>query len=316
MSRQKVNSPSDPKTPLSKELQSERQAQPVAHHQSEPSAEEATLDEEAIKATEYEEAVDSDVAVPAEVAAIHLDPASVSVAEEAVSKLKRRKIKKVERQTVRAAKVASSAAVRAPKSARSRRMLAAKAKIEPGKLYPLEEAITLTKQLALAKFDGAIELHLGLIAKKAQADSHSTRGQFNLPHGTGKEKKIIVLTGEKIEEIAKTKKIDFDVALASPALMPQVAKIARILGPRGKMPDPKSGTVTDDPEAVAKQIQAGKVEYRLDGSNVHQIIGRVSWPVDNLLNNAKAVIGLIGISRLRTIFVTSSIGPSVPVKVK
>ncbi|MEK7548692.1 MAG: hypothetical protein AAB499_02235 [Patescibacteria group bacterium] len=317
MPSKKTKSADGPVEPVEVEKLSEQEAEPVAHHQSEPSNEEATLDEEAIKATEYQQATDTDQVIPAEVAAIHIEKAAtINEAEGAVSKLARRKIKKVVRQTVKAAKVARAVVAEAPKSKRSRRYLAAKGKIEPGKFYPLDEAIELTKELSFAKFDAAVELHLNIIAKKSKAGTESSRGQLNLPHAPGKEKKIVVLTNEIIEAIAKTKKIDFDVAIASPALMPQVAKIARILGPKGKMPDPKSGTVTDDPESLINQIRAGKIEYRLDGNNLHQIIGRCSWPNDKLAANANAVIGVFGPSRLRRVVLVSSIGPAVPVRIK
>ena len=320
MPSKKTKSADGPVEPVEVEKLSEQEAEPVAHHQSEPSNEEATLDEEAIKATEYQQATDTDQVIPAEVAAIHIEKAApineAKEAEGAVSKLARRKIKKVVRQTVKAAKVARAVVAEAPKSKRSRRYLAAKGKIEPGKFYPLDEAIELTKELSFAKFDAAVELHLNIIAKKSKAGTESSRGQLNLPHAPGKEKKIVVLTNEIIEAIAKTKKIDFDVAIASPALMPQVAKIARILGPKGKMPDPKSGTVTDDPESLINQIKAGKIEYRLDGNNLHQIIGRCSWPNDKLAANANAVIGVFGASRLRRVVLVSSIGPAVPVRIK
>ena len=165
----------------------------------------------------------------------------------------------------------------------------------------------------MSKFDGSVEIHLRLNQKKAKGSTESSRGVVYLPHGTGKDKKVVVLDEKMISEIAKTKKLDFDICIASPALMPDVAKIAKILGPQGKMPDPKSGTVTNDPNKVITEIQGGKTEYRVDASGiVHQIVGKVSWDEAKLAENAKAVMAIYPKSRLNSAFVTASIAPSIP----
>jgi len=171
----------------------------------------------------------------------------------------------------------------------------------------------LAKELSLSKFDGAIEIHLRLSTKKTKGSTESLRGLFQLPHGSGKNRKIIILDEAKIEQIAKTKRIDFDVAIATPALMPLVAKIAKILGPKGKMPDPKSGTVTNDPKQAIEEINSGRAEYRIDANNnVHQIVGRASWDDHKLIDNTKVVLGTFPRNRLMAAFVCPSIGPSVP----
>lgn len=251
-------------------------------------------DEEAEKALIAEEAADADAVVPAEVAAIHTDNESA----EAVNGKSDKKTKK-------------TASKAAPKKKRSAKYAAATAHIEKGKQYNLDEAIELIKKTSYSKFDGSVELHLTILKKKSKGSTESSKSVIHLPHGTGKEKKIIILDEAKIEEIAKTKKIDFDVAIASPELMPKVGRIAKILGPKGKMPDPKSGTVTNDPKKAIDEINSGKVEYRIDSSNnIHQIIGKVSWDADKLKENATALLTSIQKSRISAAYITSTMSPS------
>jgi len=295
--------------PIAEEHQAEKQAEVMPHRKSEASAEESATapDPEAQPAADWEEATDTDQVVPAEVAVINK-------VEEPTSKLERKKAKKTERIRTRRAKAADRPIAR-NKPRRSVKYLEAKAQLEPGKAYPLKEAIALVKKLSLSKFDGAVELHLRLVTKKTKATSESTRGLFNLPHGPGKEKKIVVLDEKIIDEVAKTKKLAADVYLTTPELMPKVATIAKILGPRGRMPDPKSGTVTDDPKKTTAEIHGGKVEYRVDASNnIHQTIGRVSWDEEKLFENAGAVLDVFPKTRVAAAHLVASIGPAVPLE--
>lgn len=301
--------------PISQEKISEELAEVEAHFKGEASLEEAASspDEEAQKSAEIEEMTDTDVVVPAEVAAIHeVDTSTELSVKEPKSKLERRKTKKAERAEEKSHKIAQKA-VTEPKSRRSKKYLAAHAKVELGKLYQLAEALTLVKELSLSKFDGSVEIHLRLNKKKSKGSTESSRGIVHLPHGSGKEKTVVVLDEAKIEEIAKTKRIDFDVAVASPELMPKVAKIAKILGPVGKMPDPKAGTVTNDPKKVIEDIKGGKTEFRLDSSGIiHLMIGKVSWTDEKLADNARAVFALYPKTRLASGYITASIAPSIP----
>lgn len=287
----------------------------MPRHSAEASFDESAsnVDEEAEKETAIEEAADLDQAIPAEVAAIHVGNESAMALNKAEpSKLERKKEAKAERQAAKSEKIAATKEVES-KSRRSKKYLAARAKVEPGKLYQLPEALTLIKELSITKFDGSVEIHLRLNKKKAKGSTESSRGVVHLPHGTGKEKKVVVLDEKMIDEIAKTKKLDFDICIATPKLMPQVAKIAKILGPKGKMPDPKSGTVTNDPKKVMEEIKSGKTEYRVDASGiVHQMIGKVSWEDTKLAENAKVVMAIYPKSRLNSAFVTASIAPSIP----
>ncbi len=277
--------------PIEEEKLSELEAEVMTSESDEATAE-PNQDEEAEKALFVEEQTDTNEVMPAEVAAIH---------EETPTKKE-----KGETKTAKKANTKTKAKARGAKYIESHKQ------VEPGKQYTLDEAIELVKKTSYSKFDGGVELHFRLTNKKTKGSTESSKGVFHLPHGTGKERKIIILDEAKIEEIAKTKKIDFDIALASPELMPKVAKIAKILGPKGKMPDPKSGTVTTDPKKTIEEINSGKAEYRIDSTNnIHQLIGRVSWDSKKLAENTKAALGSFTKSRILAAYLTASMSPSV-----
>ncbi len=200
---------------------------------------------------------------------------------------------------------------------RSRRYRQLAATINSAESHNLGEAIALAKSSATLKFDSSMELHIHFKPKKGKkgANDDVMRGFLKLPHGLGKPRRVVVLDEAMIEEIAQTGKFDFDVALATPALMPKLARIAKMLGTKGKMPSPKSGTVTDQPLIVKGEIDAGRVEYRQDdGGNIHQMIGKASWPLDHLTENAQAVIKAVPANRIASVFVTSTMGPAAKVE--
>ncbi|MBU6389531.1 hypothetical protein KGQ71_03375, partial [Patescibacteria group bacterium] len=147
-----------------------------------------------------------------------------------------------------------SAQVLDPLRLRGKKYRAKVALVDKNKAYAIEEAVTLVQQLSFSTFDGAVEAHF-----KVKADT--ARGTVTLPHGTGKTRKVAVADDETIEAIANGK-LDFDVLLATPAQMPKLAKYAKLLGPKGLMPSPKAGTVTDDIEKVSSEISGGRIEYR------------------------------------------------------
>lgn len=292
----------DTQDPVELEKLSEQEAEAMAHYADEPSVDASAenMDEEAEKALIVEEAADVDQAVPAELAAIHTDNESARAAEGTDTTIKKTKAKTKE----------ASKKTKTP--SRSGKYEKARAHLEVGKQYSVEEAIELVKKMSYSKFDGGVEVHLRLAKKKTKGGTESSKGQLNLPHGTGKEKEIVVLDEAKIDEIAKTKKIYFDIAIATPELMPKVAKIAKILGPKGKMPDPKSGTVTADPKKAIAEINSGKVDYRIDSTNnVHQLVGRVSWETAKLVENVQAVLAILPKSRIASAFVTASMSPAI-----
>ncbi len=180
--------------------------------------------------------------------------------------------------------------------------------VDPKKAYPLTEAVELVKKTGTTKFDASVELHfhLGIDPKKGD---QQVRGTISLPHGTGKTKRVAAfVTGEKakeakeagadvigaeelIDEIAKTGKFDFDVAVATPDMMPKLAKAAKILGPKGLMPNPKTETVSVNVKKMIEDLKKGKVSFKNDDTaNVHVAIGKVSFDSAKLVTNAEAVL--------------------------
>lgn len=193
----------------------------------------------------------------------------------------------------------------------SKRMVEAEKLLEKGKLYDAKEALELALKMPKAKFDETVELHIKLGVDSKQADQQ-VRGVMVLPNGTGKSKKVLVLAkGEKakeataagadfvgdddmIEKIQKENWFEYDVVVATPDMMASLGKIARVLGPKGLMPNPKSGTVTMDVTKAVNEIKAGKIEYRLDKTNIiHCPIGKVSFGVEKLKENYDALLDTI-----------------------
>jgi large subunit ribosomal protein L1 len=175
-------------------------------------------------------------------------------------------------------------------------------------LYEPQEAFSLLKNTATAKFDETVELHIRLNLDPRQADQQ-VRGAMVLPNGTGRSQKVLVFAkGDKakeaeaagadyvgaedmVEKITKENWFDFDVVVASPDMMGVVGKLGRILGPRGLMPNPKTGTVTPDIAKAVNDVKAGKIEYRLDkAANIHVPIGKASFDEEKLLENYTALV--------------------------
>ncbi len=215
----------------------------------------------------------------------------------------------------------------------------ASTKLEAGKIYDSLEGIKLVLDTATAKFDESVELHVRLGVDSRHADQQ-VRGVVVLPNGTGKKVRVLVIAkGEKADEaeaagadyvggeeiIAKIQKdnwFDFDACITTPDMMGMVGRIARLLGPKGLMPNPKSGTVTQDITKAVKEIKAGKVEYRLDKTSIiHVPIGKVSFGVDKLNENFVTVMDAIIKAKpaaakgvyLRSIALASTMGPGVKV---
>jgi large subunit ribosomal protein L1 len=206
-----------------------------------------------------------------------------------------------------------------------------------GDKYPPERALQLVKDLSYAKFDETVEAVTRLSVDPRQADQ-IVRGTVVLPHGTGRTVRVLVIAqGEKEKEakdagadyvgtefVEKIKGgwLDFDAVVATPDVMGQVGPLGRILGPRGLMPTPKSGTVTFDVGRAVSEIKAGKIEYRVDRTgNVHAPIGKTSFPVENLIENFETFMDSIVRARpsaakgtyLRGVSVSSTMGPGVAV---
>lgn len=206
--------------------------------------------------------------------------------------------------------------------------------------YSLEDAIKLAVETSTTKFDSSVEVHMNLGIDPKQADQQ-LRSVVSLPHGTGKKLRVIAFTNEDLAKAAKEagaieagaetliEKIekgwmDFDVAVATPAMMKGMGKIARQLGQAGLMPNPKSGTVTDNIEAAIKEIMKGQVEFRNDKlSNLHNIVGKVSFGTDKLLENVKVYLKAVQEKKpsamkgvfINTITLTTTMGPGIKVDV-
>ncbi|MFH1754326.1 MAG: 50S ribosomal protein L1 [Candidatus Latescibacterota bacterium] len=219
---------------------------------------------------------------------------------------------------------------------RGKKYRAADEKVEKGKSYMLEEAVSILKQIGIAKFDETVELSANLGVDPRHVDQQ-VRGTVILPHGTGKEIKVLVLARGEKEKEAQEAGADFigadefipkiregwmavDVIIATPDLMGEVGKLGRILGPKGLMPNPKSGTVTFDVGKAVKDVKAGKIEYRVDkGANLHIPVGKMSFEQEKLLENIRVL--LLEILRvkpsaskgkyIKSISLSPSMGPSI-----
>jgi large subunit ribosomal protein L1 len=190
---------------------------------------------------------------------------------------------------------------------RGKKHEAASKQVEPRK-YKLEEAVPLLQKIKYAKFDETVELHLRLGVDPKHADQ-MVRGTVVLPNGLGKSKRVLVIaSGEKVKEaeaagadfaggeemvnkIQQQNWLDFDAVVATPDMMRHVGKLGKVLGPRGLMPNPKTGTVTIDVAQAVKEIKAGKVEYRVDKTGIiHAPVGKISFGAEQLVENAATLI--------------------------
>jgi large subunit ribosomal protein L1 len=205
-------------------------------------------------------------------------------------------------------------------------------KVEKGKVYALGEALTLAVETSPVKFDATVELHINLNVDPRHADQN-IRDNLVLPAGSGKNVRVAVFADDKAENadvsgvealLKQLEKgtIDFDILISTPANMPKLGKYARVLGPRGLMPNPKSGTVTTDIVKAVAEAKAGRVEYRVDTTGiVHLGIGKVSFGKAKLEENARAVFASIKSNKpvsvkssyVKTIHVTTTMGPSMTV---
>lgn len=221
----------------------------------------------------------------------------------------------------------------------SQKYVEASKKLEKNKLYTLEEAIKLVKETSTTKFDSTVEVAIKTNIDSKKSDQ-AIRGSVVLPNGTGKTKRILVITkgsnaeaakkagadyvGDKdmIEKIEKENWFDFDTIVATPDMMPLLGKIGKLLGPRGLMPNPKTGTVTTNPEKTIEDIKKGMIEYKNDSyGNIHSIVGKVSFDEDKLMENLKYFVNTIAKSKPSTlkgtfidrISISTTMGPGIKV---
>ena len=222
---------------------------------------------------------------------------------------------------------------------KSKRYSAIMESFDKTQTYDVAEAVKNVKSFANAKFDETVEMHIRLGVDGRHADQQ-VRGATVLPHGTGKSKKVLIFAkGAKAEEaqaagadyvgaedlaekIQKENWFDFDSVVATPDMMGVVGRLGKVLGPKGLMPNPKSGTVTMDVQKALEEIKAGKVEYRLDKANIiHVIIGKCSFTEEQLVENANALIQVVAKAKpaaakgqyFKSVTVTSTMGPGVKI---
>ena len=224
----------------------------------------------------------------------------------------------------------------------SKRMTELKTKVDSAKVYTLDEAIALVKATSTVKFDASVEFHarLGIDPKKSD---QLIRATVVLPHGTGKTKRIaafvgpndekaakdagadLVLGEEEIKAIKDTGKIDFDIAVATPEMMPKLAVAARVLGPKGLMPNPKTDTVDKNVAKMIEALKKGKAAFKNDDqANIHQLVGKVSFDNAKLKENIETFIEALKRAKpagakgtyIKTAFLTSAMGPSVKISVE
>lgn len=214
-------------------------------------------------------------------------------------------------------------------------------KIEPEKLYNLSEALGLVKEITTTKFDASVDIDIRLNVDPRKANQ-MVRGVVTLPHGTGKETRVLVLCTPDKEEAAKAAGADYvgldeyiekikggwtdiDVIITMPTVMPKIGALGRVLGPRGLMPNPKSGTVTMDVDKAVTEVKQGKIDFKVDKYGIiHTSIGKVSFDVEKLVDNAIEFIQTIIRLRpaaargeyIRSIYLSSTMSPGVPIDSK
>lgn len=222
---------------------------------------------------------------------------------------------------------------------KGKKYLEASKKIEKSKLYSKEEAVQLAKETSTTSFDASIEVAMNLNLDTKKADQQ-LRGALVLPNGTGKTKKVLVIAKgaqaeaakeagadyvgdmDMLTKIEKENWFDFDTMIATPDMMPALGRIGKILGPKGLMPNPKTGTVTMDTKKTVEEVKKGRVEYRTDSyGNIHALIGKVSFDTDKLVENLNSFVSLINKSKPATvkgkyilnISISSTMGPGIKI---
>jgi large subunit ribosomal protein L1 len=223
----------------------------------------------------------------------------------------------------------------------SKKLEEARKLVDPKKTYGVEEGIELAKKTTTAKFDASIDLHVRLGIDTTKSDQQ-VRATVILPWNVGKSKKVIAIVSpekvkdakeagaeivggeELIDEIAKTGKCDFDIAIATPDMMPKLAKVAKILGPKGLMPNPKTETVGPNVKKMVEEVKKGKVTFKNDDTgNIHQQIGKVSLETGKIKENLQVVLDAVKKAKpagakgtyIQNVYLVTSMGPSVKISI-
>lgn len=195
-----------------------------------------------------------------------------------------------------------------PKRAHSKRYQKAARLIDKKKLYPIKEAVSLLRKVSLTSFNGSVEAHINVKEK-------ALSGEVVLPHGTGKKIKVAIADDKILTQIAKGK-IDFDVLLTTPKMMPKLAKFGRLLGPRGLMPNPKTGTISEEPEKKAAEITRGKIQFKTekDAPIIHLSFGKMDFKDQQLIENFKTLVAAIKPKNIQRVVVKSTMSPGIKVE--
>ena len=250
-----------------------------------------------------------------------------------------RQARKAEKAAEPEKKVGPKPVTRSRLERRGKNYRKANEKVEKGKAYSLEEAIKLAIETSPVKFDATLEMHFRLGVDPRQADQN-IRATVTLPAGTGKDVRVAVFAPLDLAKTAKAagadiaedeeftkrldkERLDFDVLISTPQYMPKLGKYARLLGPKGLMPNPKAGTVTTDIEKAVKEAKAGKIEYRVDKQAiVHVGLGKVSFGADKLMENVNAFVESLKSQKpasikgqyVKSVYVSTTMGPSIMVE--
>ncbi|MCX6731920.1 MAG: hypothetical protein NTV98_00055 [Candidatus Roizmanbacteria bacterium] len=203
-----------------------------------------------------------------------------------------------------------TAKVNVSKKVRGKKYLEAKKKLGTVKKMKLPEAVELLKKAKYVSFDESVDLHMNV-------EKTGLRGEVELPHSTGKTVRVAIVSDTVLEQLANGK-IEFDVLITHPSFMSKLARFAKVLGPKGLMPNPKAGTVSATPEEVAKKFLKGTLRWKTEPKFplIHQQIGKLSYDSKNLTENAQAFINAVGKSQIKALFIASSMGPSIEIEVE
>lgn len=181
--------------------------------------------------------------------------------------------------------------------------------IDKNKNYSLKEGLELLQKVRMAKFDEAVELHINTV-------TDGISGQVKLPHGTGKEVKVAIADDTVLAQVEKGK-IEFDILIATPDMMPRLAKVAKVLGPKGLMPNPKNGTISANPQEAAKAFQGGQMHFKTEAKLpvMHMVVGRISFDTPQLEENIQTALSKVGKDKIRKVVLKSTMSPAIRLQV-
>ncbi|MBU3935718.1 hypothetical protein KJ909_03535 [Patescibacteria group bacterium] len=230
------------------------------------------------------------------------------MAKRKTDKAVKEKIEKVEETKVEVKKTSKSAKTI---KIRSKAYKKAKAKIDVSQFYPLDKAIKLVQETSFSKFDGKIEAHVNTSLEPGKI------GEISFPYLKAESKKVVIATDSIIKDI-QDGKINFDILIATPQIMPKILPLAKILGPKGLMPNPKNGTLTDKPEIALKKLSAAATPLQTEkkGPLIHIVVGQVSQNEKELIANVKELIKAVNPIKIKKLVLCATMGPAIKVEIK